>query len=303
MRHRTVTAPAKINLSLDVVGKRTDGYHLLETVMQSLDLQDQVTVSVKQTDGQGHIRIRSTDASLPLDASNTAYRAAFLFFQAPKNKTLKPHTVDLFLEKKIPVAAGLAGGSADAAAVLLGLNACFDGRLSRRDLEELAVAIGADVPFTLNGGTVYCQGIGEQLTPLRPWPDLAVVLCCPKLHVLTRSVFAAYAQRPPLRRPDTPAVLSAIQSQDLKGLAAATANVLEPVCMSLEAGLAVHKARLSRLGAELVQMSGSGPTLFALFASMEAASQALQALQQQNDGSVHLFLCRTTADGPRILAS
>jgi 4-diphosphocytidyl-2-C-methyl-D-erythritol kinase len=299
----TIMAPAKINLSLDVVGKRPDGYHLLSTVMQSVDLADIVDLEVSGT-GSGSARIVLTcdQAGLPLDNKNTARKAAALFMS---HKALHSYAdsgilLKIHLQKNIPVAAGLAGGSADAAAVLFGLNQLMPSRLTGSEIDEIALMCGADVPFCLHGGTVLCEGIGEILTPLAPWKDLPVLLCCPGKALLTAQVFAAYKESGPVKRPETEAVLVAIRDRDLAALAACTANTLESVSLNLLPELAAIKSQLMASGARVAQMSGSGPAVFGLFASLEACQDARMALMTVLP-QVRLIECRSLADGPRLL--
>ncbi|NLO36629.1 MAG: 4-(cytidine 5'-diphospho)-2-C-methyl-D-erythritol kinase [Clostridiaceae bacterium] len=298
----TFSAPAKINLSLDIVGQRPDGYHLLATVMQSIDLSDRVTLTVlRQNEHAEAIRVRSTQTDLPRDSRNTAFRAAALFCDAA-DLDLRPGTgigLHIDLEKHIPVAAGLGGGSSDAAAVLLALDALFPGRVTAGERDRLALQVGADVPFCLHGGTVLCEGIGERLTALPAWPGLPVLLCAPASPLLTRHVFAAYRENRCQPGPDTAAVLRAVQTRNLKALADSTANVLEAVSMFLLPQLATIKDALLACGAEMAQMSGSGPAVFGLFASEEACREAADRLRQRLPADVRLFVCRSQTAGPQ----
>ncbi|MDW7655611.1 MAG: 4-(cytidine 5'-diphospho)-2-C-methyl-D-erythritol kinase [Bacillota bacterium] len=303
MEQLTVMAPAKINLSLDIVGKRSDGYHLLSTVMQSVDLADFVTLRLSST-GSGPVRIVLTcdQAALPLDDTNTAQKAAVLFMSHEALQAFADSGIllEIHLQKNIPVAAGLAGGSTDAAAVLFGLSQLIPNRLSSREVDKIALQTGADVPFCLHGGTMLCEGIGEILTRLPPWKDLSVLLCCPDQPLLTAHVFAAYNESESSDRPETDAVLAAIRNQDLAVLAACTANVLEPVSLNLLPELAIIKKQIMASGAKMAQMSGSGPTVFGLYGSHENCQDAADILRDVLP-QIRLFSCRSLAEGPKLL--
>ena len=295
-----LTAPAKINLSLDVVGKRPDGYHLLRTVMQSIDLADRITIE-QSTNHEQPERIavitRNHDL-IPNDRHNTAWKAAFVFFDELKDPFFEKVSVKLTIDKHIPVAAGLAGGSADAAAVLVGLNKLYKTNLTIGELERLAVQVGADVPFTMHGGTILCEGIGEKLTPLPAWEDLYLLLCCPNDGLLTAQVFSDYDQGDCVNHPDTERVVSAIRSRNLALLASCTANVLQPVSESRRPELKAIRQALIEQGAVLAQMSGSGPSVFGLFRSQGLCQKAANRLLQDLPDDVRIYVCRTTAAGP-----
>ncbi len=294
MQTLIVKTPAKINLSLDVVGRRADGYHLLSTIMQSIDLTDRITVGLDKS-GQG-IRLSCGRAPIPSDSRNTAWRAAALFREAADFAS----GLQIDIQKKIPSAAGLAGGSADAAAVLFALDLLLPGRLSRQHLFELAARVGADVPFCLQGGTVLCEGIGEKLTPLPAWEGLSVLLCKPNFGMRTPWVFSQFSLENPGRRPEQHAVAAAIQQQDLAALADATANVLESVSLVAKPELAAIKNHLTAAGAICSLMSGSGPTVFGLFNDPEACRAAKTALTAKLPHDTMLFTTRTLAAGPWV---
>ena len=300
----TVMAPAKINLSLDIVGKRPDGYHLLATVMQSVDLADVVTLSInRQETGSAAIVLTSDHPDIPLDHRNTAHQAAerFLAHRKVRDQHGPGAQIRIHIQKKVPVAAGLAGGSSDAAAVLAGLNILFPDRLEAGDLDEIALLTGADVPFCLHGGTALCEGIGEILTPLLSWTGLPVLLCCLDHELLTRHVFAAFQAEGTPVRPDTPAVLAAVQDKDVPALALCTANVLETVSFGLVPELADIRRQLSMAGALLAQMSGSGPAVFGLFVSWEDCLRAAGQLARIFPPTVRLCPCRGLAGGVQLM--
>lgn len=295
MSQLTVSAPAKINLSLDVVGRRADGYHLLSTVMQSLELADCVTVALDP--GSTGIRLTCSAAGIPLDRRNTAWRAAQSFMKAIGLET----GVSIGIEKKIPVSAGLAGGSADAAAVLYALNNLLPGRLARSQLFDLAGSIGADVPFCLQGATVLCEGIGEKLTLLPSLDKIPVLLCKPDFGLSTPWVFSRLDRGNLGPRPDQPAILAALQAHDLTGLSLNTANVLESVSLPAYPVLQDLKHLLKNAGASVALMSGSGPTVFGLFLDGAACETARQQMVRQAPPATLILATHTTDHGPQIL--
>lgn len=297
MRRLILDAPAKINLSLDVVGRRDDGYHLLSTVMQSLQLADRVTLTAGLPDPG--VSLMCDLPELPVDRRNTAWRAAGLFLEKTGLSAKTGCGVRISIEKKIPLEAGLAGGSADAAAVLAGLDLLYPDYISQEQLFDLAARIGADVPFCLRGGTALCEGIGEKLTSLAAWEHLPVLLCKPVGGLLTSWVFSQLRMDRIDRRPDQTAVLDAIRRQNLHSLAGVTANVLESVSLPAMPELVMIKQKLLESGAELALMSGSGPTVFGLFKNQEACQAACETLRHIGLPCLALLPTVTSAFGPR----
>ncbi len=287
-----IFAPAKINLSLDVVGRKSDGYHLLSTVMQAVDLGDRITVE-HQASGQG-ISLTASQGHIPCDNRNTAWRAAQSFIEAANMNG----SVSIRIEKNIPTAAGLAGGSADAAAVIFALNHLLPGQVDEKKLYSIAESVGADVPFCLKGGTVLCEGIGEILTPLAAWPGVPALLIKPPFGMSTPQVFKRFDLDHPGRRPDTKTVLEAVAEQDLGKLAASTANVLESVSLSMHPELAGLRDLLVDHGAALAMMSGSGPTVFGLFRSQSVRDRAALSLGRSLGVKFRLIKTRTISTGP-----
>ncbi|AEG13797.1 4-diphosphocytidyl-2-C-methyl-D-erythritol kinase [Desulfofundulus kuznetsovii DSM 6115] len=251
-----VLARAKINLTLDITGLLPDGYHQLETVMQSIALCDRLVFSSRP---QG-IELQTDSRLIPPGPENLVYRAAELL----QRVTGCRQGVHIFLFKNIPVAAGLGGGSADAAATLAALNQLWSLGLSQEELLVLAAKLGADVPFCLVGGTVLARGKGELLTPLKPLPPLGVVLVTPPLAVSTARIYREYDRLLPGVHPDTPAMVAAIERQDITAVAALLGNILEPVTATLYTQVYVVKEALKAAGASGVVMSGSGPTVLGL---------------------------------------
>ena len=264
-----VLAKAKINLTLDVLHKRPDGYHEVEMVMQSLELADCVDLTLRE---DGKLTLTVDRGDLPDDGRNLAYRAAALL----QRESGTDFGVDIGLCKKIPLAAGLAGGSADAAAVLWGLNSLWRLNLPIEELERLGAELGSDVPFCLSGGTVLASGRGERLAALPAMPDCAVVLVKLPVSVSTAWVYGQYGAAEVVCHPDTGGMLAALAAHDFSAVAAKVGNVLENVTVPAWPEIAAVKAELARRGAKAVLMSGSGPTVFAL-AEDEASALELAA--------------------------
>jgi len=258
-----VYARAKINLTLDVLGKRPDGYHQVETVMQSIELHD----CLQFTPLEDGVSLTVAGGEVSAGADNLVYRAALLMRKlAGDNKG-----VSIKLNKHIPVAAGLGGGSADAAATLSALNEIWGIRLPARELLSLGEKLGSDVPFCLLGGTALAGGRGELLESLPPCPRMGLVLVKPSFGVSTASVYHAYDSCPPGKKPETAAMIKAIGEGDIDCIVQNLANVLEIVAISMHPEIAGIKERLLEAGALGVLMSGSGPTVFGVAADLAAA--------------------------------
>lgn len=260
-------AYAKINLGLDVLRKREDGYHEVRMIMQSLNLYD--TVTIKKVRGNG-VEVRTNLAYLPVDHRNLAFKAALLIKEAMNiNDGLQ-----LYLHKRIPVAAGLAGGSTDAAAVLTGLDRLYKAGMSRPDLIRLGVRLGADVPFCIMKGTALAEGIGEVLTPLKPMPDCYILLIKPDISVSTKYVYQSLKLESDTLHPDIDRMLQALSSQSLSDMAACMDNILENVTVREHPIIMEIKDKLMSYGALISLMSGSGPTVFGLFDNKDIANEA-----------------------------
>lgn len=267
----TLRAAAKINLCLDIVGRRADGYHLLRSVMQTVSLCDTVTVTRRETG----ISVRCNAHGVPNGAENIAHTAVETFLKA----TGIPGGAEVLLEKQIPVQAGLGGGSADGAAVLRALNTLCGMPLTSRQLSELGAGIGADVPFCLCGGTVLCEGVGEQITPLPPMPDCFVVLCKPEIGVSTPEAFAAVDRADFCSARSCDGVVEAVRCGDLIALGRHLSNDFYLALRPLQtAEIMALMSAFSPLGAGL---SGSGPTVFGLFDDGKAAERCADHLRRQ----------------------
>lgn len=281
-----LAAPAKVNLSLRVVGRRADGYHELDTVMQKLDLADQVALTLTDVPC---VTLRCPGSVLPEDRSNIAYRAAEAFFSAVVSSKVG---VDITLEKNIPLSAGLGGGSSDAGAVLVGLNRLMQTGLSETELITLATPLGADVPFFVtDSGAVRAQGIGERMTPIPSLRGFVVLLVNPGYSVSTRWVFEKFA----LTIGDKNSKLTPFQKKPGCFISGTGENDLEKVTLVLHPELRLLKQVLMESGASFALMSGSGPTLFGLFPQENGGlssdvQQAVQVLQQRK--GVKVFVTR-----------
>ncbi len=272
METLSLKAYAKINLTLDVTGKRENGYHDVRMIMQQIDLHDKVTLE-KRDSG---ISLTSDNAFLPCDRSNIAWRAA----EAVSEFVSRDLGVAIFIEKRIPVAAGLAGGSTDAAAVIRGMNLLYELGLSLQQMKDIGVGIGADVPFCIQGGTALAEGIGEALTPIDADKSHWIVLSKPSLGVSTKLVYEALDYRTIASHPDTEAMINHVKRGDANGIANLLENVLEPVTLSLYPSVGSLKAKMKEYGACGVLMSGSGPSVFGLFKSYEKACAAAKRLER-----------------------
>jgi 4-diphosphocytidyl-2-C-methyl-D-erythritol kinase len=251
-----IKAPAKINLSLDVLHKRPDGYHEVEMVMTTIDLADRIEMSLLDKDT---IKINSQNRFVPDDQRNLAYQAARLL----KDRFNVKKGVSIAIEKTIPVAAGLAGGSSDAAATLRGLNKLWQLGLSIDELATLGSEIGSDVSFCVYGGTALATGRGELIQQLSSPPTCWVVLAKPFIGVSTAEVYRRL-QIDGIHHPNTKEMIRAIEEKDFKGVCNHVGNVLEEVTLDLHPEVALIKDQMKRFGADAVLMSGSGPTVFSL---------------------------------------
>ncbi len=282
-----VKSRAKINLTLDALYRRADGYHELEMVMQSLKLYD--SIAVKKT-AQAGIVLQTNLSFLPTDERNLAHRAAKLMLETFS----LAGGVQICLTKRIPVAAGLAGGSGNAAAVLAAMNQLYDLRLSLKELMELGLQLGSDVPYCLLGTTALAKGRGEVLETLPDCPHFYVVLAKPDFGISTGAVFRALQAEKIGCHPDTAGMLRAIAASDRAGICARLENVLEPVTFQMQPQVAKIKDFFLSQGAKGALMSGSGPTVFALYEEEEAAQQAAQ--QVKNAFRIETVVVTETVD-------
>jgi len=270
MNETVVKARAKINIVLDVVGKRDNGYHDIRTVMQTLDLHDMVTVrrlDKKNGENCGISLITDSD-KIPEDNSNLAYKAA----ECMKNKYSISDGIEIVIEKNIPVAAGLAGGSADCAAVILGIKDVFNLDISEETLSEIAVGLGADVPYCLKGGTFLAEGIGERLTKISPFPFMHVLIVKPDINVSTPWVYKKFDSVGKEKFPDVDEMINCISNNDISGICKNVCNVLENVTIREYPIIEDIKRSMLNEGALTAMMSGSGPTVFGFYRDKEVCS-------------------------------
>ncbi|MBE6084096.1 MAG: 4-(cytidine 5'-diphospho)-2-C-methyl-D-erythritol kinase [Selenomonas ruminantium] len=279
----TVEANAKINLTLDILGKRPDGFHEVAMVMQSIGLHD--TLTMEKTDGE--IALSINVPWLKADEKNLAWRAAELVRQ----EYGLTGGVRMELTKRIPIAAGLAGGSADAAAVLKGMNELYNLQMSEARLCELGARLGSDIPFCLMGGTMLATGRGEVLTRLADMPETWVVLAKPRISVSTAWAYQNYDEQGAEKHPDNEAIKKAIARGNRKAVAGLLCNVLESVTIKKYDVIADYKQMMLDKGAMASMMSGSGPTVFGLARNREQAEAIANVLRQNTNADV--FVTRT----------
>lgn len=298
-----VVAPAKVNLTLEIVGRRADGYHLLETVMQSIDVADIVTV----TTAHGETVVHSNGNDVPNGEGNLAAKAiAALRAAVGRNGsgTSLPG-LHVQIDKQIPVAAGLGGGSADAASALIAANTLWDLQLSEQRLAAIGVQIGADVPFCLRGGTAVARGIGEQLTMVADAPELSGVIVNPGVPVSTADVYRRFrddsAERMEMEMPASgraEAMVAALRQADSVAVGRLLYNDLEPVTTAMHPAIGELRQRVLDVGALGAVMCGSGPSVFGLAQDVEHA--AVLAARLQRDAA-YVAVCRFLPIGSRVI--
>lgn len=277
-----IKAYGKINIALEVVGKREDGYHLLRMIMQNIDLYDLIELSEKKSD----ITIDCNKPYVPKDERNLAYKAARLFMDTYKIN----RGIHINIIKNIPVAAGLAGGSTNAAAVLKALNKMFYVGASEQELMEIGVKLGADVPYCIKGGTCLCEGIGEKITELKPFKDKILVLVKPPFGVSTKDVYGAIDINKIFKKVLVNELIEAIEKDDLEFVAENMKNHLENVTLRRHPLIIKIKEDMMKMGSIGAMMSGSGPTVFGFFDDMLKAQSCYERMKKQfND----VFITRT----------
>ncbi|AIQ44507.1 4-diphosphocytidyl-2C-methyl-D-erythritol kinase [Paenibacillus sp. FSL R7-0273] len=265
-------APAKINLMLDVLRKRADGFHEVEMIMTMVDLADRLELSELKRDS---IIISSQAGYIPLDEKNLAFQAARLI----KDRYNVKSGVHIHLDKRIPVAAGLAGGSSDAAATLRGLNRLWRLGIPSQELQELGAELGSDVPFCVTGGTALATGRGEKLTPIPNPPQCWVILAKPPINVSTAEVYGRVRANQIAVHPSASGMQQAIEAGDFGAVCAGLGNVLEDVTLKLHPEVQQLKEAMVKLGADGVLMSGSGPTVFGLVSKQSKVARIYNGLR------------------------
>lgn len=272
MKEIVIKSYGKVNLGLDVLYKRKDGYHEISTVMQQIDLSDTVTIR----ENGGEIVLESDCGGLPLDSTNLVYRA----WRAIQDRTGIDKGVQIIIQKNIPVAAGLAGGSSNAAAVLKGLNQLWGLNLSEEELKDIGKGIGADVPFCILGGTALAEGIGDKLTPLRPFRDKELLLINPGAKVSTAEIYSSINPKDK-KRIDIKKIISSIEGDDIRGVANNIENIMEDVVLKKIPIISYIKEDMLKYGALGTLMSGSGPTVFGLFDDKEKLEFSIKRLRSK----------------------
>lgn len=267
-------AYAKINIGLDVLRRRADGYHEVRMIMQTVDIFDELIIEKK---AQAGIELQTDHRELPSDGSNLICKAAELLFRERKIT----EGVKITLVKRIPIAAGMAGGSSDAAAAMRGLNALFEMGYSVSQLQELGVRLGADIPYCITGGTMLSEGIGEILTPLPAPPECFLLIAKPDINVSTGFVYGNLHADTLEFHPDIDGMIGALEAGSRKGMTDRLGNVLETVTVKEYPVIDRIKEVMRTQGAENALMSGSGPTVFGIFGQKETAEAAAAAIREQ----------------------
>ncbi|ETJ16443.1 4-(cytidine 5'-diphospho)-2-C-methyl-D-erythritol kinase [Clostridium butyricum] len=277
-----IKAYAKINIALDVVGKREDGYHLLKMIMQTVDLYDVIEITKIDSD----IKLICNKPYVPIDERNLAYKAAKLF----KETYNIEDGVSINLIKNIPVSAGMAGGSTDAAGVLKVMNRIFNINASDEELRALGLKLGADVPYCINGGTALCEGIGEKITQLKPFNDKIVVIVKPPFGVSTKEVYKDFDLSKVIFHPRTEDIIRAMENDDIHFVSNNMKNLLENVTLRKHRVILNIKESMRSYDALGTMMSGSGPTVFAFFDDMLKAQICYDEMKKKYKD---VFLSRT----------
>lgn len=274
MNQVELRALAKINLGLDVLGRRENGYHDVRMIMQSIYLYDEVKIEKMSIPG---VEVATNLDYLPAGGDNIAYKAAKLL----RDEFRISDGVKITLNKHIPVAAGLAGGSSNAAAVLFGMNRMFRLGLSQKSLMDRGLKLGADVPYCIMRGTVLAEGIGEELKPLPDMPKCTVLIAKPPVSVSTKAVYEALDSKEITAHPDINEIIKGLEQHDLRKIAGAMGNVLEDVTIPMHPVIARIKQEMIEAGALGAMMSGSGPTVFGLFTSRSSAREAQKRIREK----------------------
>lgn len=267
-------AYAKINIGLDVLRRRNDGYHEVRMIMQTVDIYDDLLFEKTKQPG---IVLKTDHEELPIDGDNLVCKAAALLF---REKGIN-EGVKITLTKRIPIAAGMAGGSSDAAAAMRGLNELFQMGYSTKELQELGVKLGADIPYCIVGGTMLSEGIGEILTPLPAPPDCFLVVAKPDINVSTGFVYGNLRADMLTEHPDIDGMIEALNMGSLKGITDRLGNVLETVTTKEYPIIEELKALLCNRGAQNALMSGSGPTVFGIFTDRSLAEAAAKEVRER----------------------
>ena len=270
MNEITIEAYGKINLALDVTGRRDDGYHLVRMIMQTVGISDKVAVCRKP--GRRGITVSCSRADVPVGCGNIAWKAA----DEIMTRYDLTDSVDIYIQKNIPMAAGMAGGSADGAAVIKAMNELYELNMSVEDMDSIAVKLGADVPFCLRKGTYLSEGIGEVLTRIQDAPECAVLIVNPGFEVSTAEVYRDIDSIEDPEHPDVDSLIAAIENGTVKQMAENMGNILELAVEPKHDVIGGIKRKMLDMGAEGSMMTGSGPTVFGIFADRGSAYKAYE---------------------------
>lgn len=273
---------AKINLSLDILKKREDGYHEVEMIMQTIDLYD--VIELTSTDGE--ITVKCNKRYVPNDSRNIAYKAAEHFLDVYNIKK----GVNIVIKKNIPVSAGMAGGSSNAAAVYRGLRSMYKPHITNEELKSLAVKIGSDIPFCISGGTAICRGIGEKITNIKLFKNKILVVVKPNFGVSTSEVYKKLDMSKIFKHPNNRLLKQAIEKDNLNLLCREMRNLLENVTIGMYPKIKEIKKELVYLGSIGAMMTGSGPTVFGFFSDMLTAQNAFLKMKNKYE---EVFITRT----------
>lgn len=290
MEEIILKTPAKINWTLDVVRKRSDGYHDISTIMQSIAIYDEIKI---RSLSEKKIVVGVSDPNIPDGEDNIAYKAAKLMLDSFKID----RGLDIYISKQIPSAAGLGGGSSDGAAVMFGIKYMYDIDVDLDTLISMGSVIGADIPFCILGGTALAEGIGEKLKPLPSIDKFWLIIVKPNINISTGEIYGRIQVDNIVNRPDNNRFIQALYSGDLEGMAKYGSNVLEGVSASLYPIIYDIKSDIRKAGAVYTLMSGSGPSVFGVFKTRDEAKKAYCLLKYKYE---HIFLTHTISKGPTI---
>ena len=290
MRKNIQTAYAKINLSLDILGRLENGYHIVKMVMQTIDLSDELVFETQDRDCPSmEITLASDSGKIPCGEDNLIIKA----IRRMESKYRIRKDLKVTLKKRIPVAAGMAGGSTDAAAALRAVRDLFVPEVSDEELQKIGVTLGADIPYCITGGTQLSEGIGEVLRVLPEAPQCGLVICKPPVGVSTGEIYRRYDQLEEVKHPDIDAQIRAIEQGDLVNMAGECGNVLEEVTGAMYPRIGEIEAFLEKEGALVSRMTGSGPTVFAIFRKQEQADKAAEKLKaSEHAEDCEIISCR-----------
>lgn len=283
-------APAKLNFSIDITGVREDGYHLMSMVMQTINICDIVKI---ETNNTNNIEMNCKGVTLNSHKDNIAYKCACEFFA---KTDIANRGVTISIEKNIPSGAGMGGGSADGAAVLVGLNILYNTNLSEEELMDIGKKIGADIPFCIYGGTALVEGIGEKVTPIADFPNCYIVVAKPSVSVSTQSAFKNYDNQNITTRPDTKGLISSIKWQDVLTACSKFCNVFEEVIHFKE--MDFIKDKMKSFGGLNPIMTGSGSAIYSIFLDERAALDCYYSLCEN---SINTYVCEPVKTGPKII--